>query len=505
MSVNDKVEIRKLPTGVPGLDEILGGGLPEFSFNIIAGAPGGGKTTLAHQIMFANSSPERPALYFTVLGEPAIKMLRYQQQFEFFDQRKLDTAIRFVNLSQVVLDQDLNAVLEQIVKEVEAASPGIVVVDSFRTVVRKAQSGASDIELQGFIQRLALNLTSWQATTFLIGEYDEAEIRDNPIFTVADGLFWLSQQVERNSIVRKLQIRKSRGQSSVPGLHTFRITDAGVQTFPRTFGLTGREERVRGSRRLSCGILEVDEMLGGGIPEGDSMLVAGSSGSGKSLLGTKFIVEGLRHGEPGIVAMFEERPEEYTERAVSFGLDLDTPQKEGKLKLLYIRPLDLSVDETVREILDAVQEMGAKRLVIDSLAGFEMALAPSFRTDFRESLYRMIGALTRIGVTILSTVEIQEVFTGFTLSSYAISFLSDDILRLRFVSIDGQLRKMMVVIKMRRSTHSIDMREFEITSKGFVIGERLRGYRGLTTGVPGPWNAEPGDIHELQGDVDSST
>src|SRR6202795_4230356 len=139
-----RVAIRQLPTGVPGLDEILGGGLPEFSFNIIAGAPGCGKTTLAHQIMFANATPERPALYFTVLGEPAIKMLRYQQQFQFFDHTKLNTSIRFINLSQGVLDHDLNAVLEEIVKEVEAASPGIVVVDSFRTVVRKAQSDAGN-------------------------------------------------------------------------------------------------------------------------------------------------------------------------------------------------------------------------------------------------------------------------------------------------------------------------------------------------------------------------
>ncbi|MDQ2936784.1 MAG: AAA family ATPase [Acidobacteriota bacterium] len=504
MSVEKKVSIRTLPTGVSGLDEILGGGLPEFSFNIIAGAPGGGKTTLAHQIMFASATPQRPALYFTVLGEPAIKMLRYQQQFGFFDQTKLNTSVRFINLSQVVLDHDLNAVLEAIVKEVEATSPGIVVVDSFRTVVRKAQSGGSDVELQGFIQRLALNLTSWQATTFLIGEYDEGEIRDNPVFTVADGLFWLSQQVERNSIVRKLQIKKSRGQASVPGLHTFRITDAGLQTFPRTLGLNDKEGKPRGRRRLSSGIPELDQMMGGGIPEGDSLLVAGSSGTGKSLMGTKFIVEGIRQGEPGIVAMFEERPGEYADRAASFGLDLVTPQKEGTLKLLYIRPLDLSVDETVREIIDAVKEMGVKRLVIDSLAGFEMALAPGFRTDFRESLYRMIGALTRTGVTILSTVEVQETFTGFTLSSYAISFLSDDILRLRFVSINGQLRKMMVVIKMRRSAHSIDLREFEITSEGIVIGERLSGYRGLTTGVPGPWEAEPGEIRESADEPESN-
>src|SRR5512140_1136367 len=112
MSSQERVIIRKVPTGVPGLDEILGGGLPELSFNIIAGAPGGGKTTLAHQIMFANATPEHPALYFTVLGEPALKMLRYQQQFSFFDQAKLNSAIRFINLSQAVLQKDLTSVVE---------------------------------------------------------------------------------------------------------------------------------------------------------------------------------------------------------------------------------------------------------------------------------------------------------------------------------------------------------------------------------------------------------
>src|ERR1700736_503190 len=171
----DKVTIRKLPTGVPGLDEILGGGLPEFSFNIVAGAPGCGKTTLAHQFIFANATPERPALYFTVLGEPALKMLRYQQQYTFFDQNKLPGSIRFVNLSQVILEQDLDAVLKEIIKQVEEVSPGFVVVDSFRTVVRKASGATTEMELQGFVQRLALHLTSWQATTFLIGEDGEAE------------------------------------------------------------------------------------------------------------------------------------------------------------------------------------------------------------------------------------------------------------------------------------------------------------------------------------------
>jgi circadian clock protein KaiC len=487
MSEQGKVQMGRLATGVPGLDMVLGGGLPEFSFNIIAGAPGSGKTTLAHQIVFANASEERPALYFTVLGEPALKMLRYQQQFQFFDPAQLPGAIRFINLSEVVLQKDLGAVLEEIVTEVQATNPGVVVVDSFRTVIKKTLGDHSaEMELQGFVQRLSLYLTTWHATSFLVGEYVEGEIRDNPIFTVADGLFWLSQNVERNSIVRKMQVMKLRGQASVPGLHTFRITEAGLQVFPRTFGLVGKRSKPASERRLSTGIEALDAMLNGGIPEGDSVLVAGPSGTGKSVLATQFLAEGIRQGEPGIAAVFEERPQEYAGRAKVLGLDLITPQQNGLLNVIYLRPLDLSVDETLHEVLDAVAKIGAKRVVIDSLAGFEIALAPAFRQDFRESLYRMIGALTGIGVTVLSTVELPESFTELVFSPQAISFLTDDIIRLRYVEIEGQLRKLITIVKMRGGNHSKDLCEYEITPEGMRIGARLTNYRGLITGVPEP-------------------
>jgi circadian clock protein KaiC len=480
-----KVKIRQLATGVRGLDEILGGGLPEFSFNIIAGSPGCGKTTLAHQIIFANATPQKPALYFTVLGEPALKMLRYQQQYSFFDLAKLNTAVRFINLSEAVLEKELSAILEEISKEVLAANPSFVVVDSFRTVLRKATGAENEIDLQAFIQRLALLLTSWQATTFLVGEYSEPELRDNPVFTVADGLFWMTQNVERNSVTRKLQILKLRGQASVPGLHTIRITNDGLQAFSRTLGLVATKVRSSRRRRLSTGVPELDKMLGGGILEGDSVLVAGPSGTGKSAIATQFLAEGLRCGEPGIAAIFEERPEGYTARAGSFGLNLAQAQKDGTLELLYLRPLDLSVDETMQEILDAVRRVKAKRVVIDSLVGFEMALAPGFRDDFRESLYRMIAALTGAGVTIFTTVEIEDTFTAMQFSHYAISFLTDDIIRLRYVEIEGQLRKIVVVVKMRGGNHSKDIREYVITNDGFVvIGPPKTDYARLTSGLP---------------------
>jgi circadian clock protein KaiC len=484
MTPRNKVKINQLPTGVAGLDEIVGGGLPEFSFNIIAGAPGCGKTTLAHQIVFANATPERPALYFTVLGEPSIKMLRYQQQYSFFDPTKLNTAVRFINLGHVLLGRGLTGILEEIAKEVEDTNPGIVVVDSFRTVVRGA---ADEGDMQHFVQSLGLLLTSCEATTFLIGEYVEAEVRDNPVFTVADGLFWLNQTVERNSIVRKLQIMKLRGQASVPGLHTFRITDNGLQAFSRTLGLAASPGTHRGgaARRLSMGNSELDKMMGGGVPEGDSLLVAGSSGTGKSLIASQFIAAGLRDNEPGIIVVFEERPEAYTARARSFGLNLDGAIANGSLRIVYLRPLDLSVDETMQEILDAIKQTKARRLVIDSIAGFELALAPGFRTDFRESLYRMVYALTGIGITIVSTVELDESFTALPFSTYSISFLTDDIIRLRYAEIEGCLCKIMMVVKMRGGAHSREIRSYEITGQGIEVRERIGDYEHLITGIPG--------------------
>jgi len=480
---------------VRGLDEILGGGFPEYSFNIIAGTPGCGKTTLAHQVAFANGTVKKPALYFSVLGEPPIKMMRHQQQYSFFDPSMLGKSIRFVSLSDVVVEQDLEAVLEEIIKQVIALAPGVVVVDSFRTVVRKGSTGTSDLDIQWFIQRLALFLTSWQATTFLVGEYEPEEIRDNPVFTVADGLLWLSQTAERNSVVRKLQIYKLRGQASVPGLHTFRIGDHGLQAFSRSLGLDSKTMTpLPSARRLSMGIAELDVMMGGGLREGDSLLIAGPSGTGKTALATQFIAAGLQQGEPAVLALFEERPPGYKARADSLGLHFNTPSAKGKLEVLYLRPLDLSVDQITQEILDAVERVGAKRLVIDSLVGFEMALAPGFRADFRESLYRMIVALTGAGVTILTTVEVEDSFTALQFSHYTVSFLTDDIVRLRYVEIDGQLRKVMVVIKMRGGNHSKDIREYVITDKGVVVIQpRSTEYEGLITGIPvrtGPRNAQ---------------
>ena len=484
MPNNDRDPIQSLASGVPGFDAVLGGGLPEFSFNLIAGGPGAGKTTLAQQIVFANATGDRPALCFTVLGEPTLKMLRYQQRFSFFDPARVGSAVQYLNLSEEALDGDLRVVLDRMVAEVERARPGIVVVDSFRTLSSRAAERASEgaMSIDHFVQRLALHLTTWEVTSFLLGEYADQEQR-GPVFTVADGVFWLSQATDRNSVVRKLQVLKTRGRAPMPGLHTFRITDAGVQVFPR-IPEQQAQRRPQSARRLSSGVPGLDEVLGGGFPAGDAVMLAGPAGSGKTTFATQFVADGLRRGEPAVIVVFEEYPEEYLARAAARNQDLEHAIGTGLLKVIYLRPLDLSVDETLAEILEAVGQLSAERVVIDSLSGFEVALAPAFREDFRESLYRLVGALTATGVTVVMTAEIVGGYPDVRFTTEKVSFVTDDIIVQRFVEIGGELRQVLAVVKMRGSEHSHDFRTYEVTANGAIVGGPLRDYHGIITGVP---------------------
>lgn len=483
--MNKKVSIRRLHTGVPGLDHLLGGGLPEFSFNLIAGTPGSGKTTLAHQIMFALASPTNRALFFTVLGEPALKMLRYQQQFPFFDVGKIDESIRYVNLSADLQEGDFARVLTRIKEEVKDYAPSLVFVDSFRSVVASAQqSEHGAYELQHFVQQLGMQMTSWQATTFLIGEYLLPEAESSPIFTVADGILWLSQSLHRNSMVRKIQVVKMRGQAQATGLHTFRISDEGIQVFPRAIIKPHADTGVKGTeapkgQRGPMGVPGLDEMLGGGLPTGYSLLVVGPSGSGKTIMATEFLAEGVRRGETGVVAAFEKSPSQLQGNKKLYAM-----VQAGQVGVIDTRALDLSIDETLHDLIEMINRLQAKRVVIDSLSGFELALSPEFSEDFRGSLYRMVAELTSMGVTILMTSELEDRYTDLRFSPYGSAFLADAIIVLRYIEMVGQFKRVLSVVKVRGSAHSKDIRLFDITDDGIVLGDTLSEYAGITTGRP---------------------
>jgi circadian clock protein KaiC len=466
---------------VSGLDAILGGGLPEHSFNLISGPPGSGKTTLAHQLMFAMASPERPALFFTVLGEPPGKMRRHQEPFAFFDADKLDKAVRFVDLSDDMENGHFNQVLERIKAEIAASSPGLVFVDSFHSVMLEAQDQLpTRISAQQFTQQLGIFLSRLLATTFLLGAYDpQTDLQ--PVYTIADGIMTLRETAFRNSTVRKIQVTKMRGQATSPGIHTFRITNEGLKVFPSVVlpnegpssGLIARSDA-----RVTMGVPELDAMLGGGLPAGYSLLVAGPSGSGKTVLATAFLVDGVRRGETGVIVAFEQTPSQTWTRTI------DELVSSGKIALINTRSLDLSIDEIVQKLIALIKETKATRVVIDSLSGFELAVAPTFREDFRESLFRMVSVLASLGVTVLMTSELEDRYTDLRFSPYGSAFLTDAIIVQRYVEVNSALTRVMAVIKVRGSAHSRDLRQYDITNEGIVIGDRVLDYEGILGGRP---------------------
>jgi circadian clock protein KaiC len=490
--MTDKVTLGELSTGVPGLDVLLGGGLTEFSFNLIAGAPGSGKTTLAHQIMFALANPNRKALFFTVLGEPPIKMLRYQQQYSFFDIDKVGTSIRYVNLAEDLRVGDFSGVLDRIVKEVEAFSPGLVFVDSFRSVVQTAKSGNEGIaDLQQFVQELGTRMASWQATTFLIGEYVSPEKEANPIFTVADGLFSLSQNIEQNAVLRKMRIVKMRGQSHLSGFHTFRITGDGVRVYPRLLApMPGEREAdtsaYQQTPRIATGTPQLDDLLCGGLPSGHSALIVGPTGSGKTIMATNFLAEGAARGEKAVIARFEKG---FTRRSNGKIAEL---VRAGHVRMLEDLSMDLSIEVMIDTLLNEIHRTQATRVVIDSLSEMPLFLAPEFENDFRESVFRLLSALATTGVTVLVTLGLEDRFTEMRFSYSDLSFLIDAVIALRYVEVESQLKKVMTVVKVRDSAHNHDLREYRITDKGVEIGERMPEYEGLLSGRATARRAEGG-------------
>ncbi|MEO5726669.1 MAG: ATPase domain-containing protein [Byssovorax sp.] len=237
--------------------------------------------------------------------------------------------------------------------------------------------------------------------------------------------------------------------------------------------------------RVSSGLAELDRMLHGGFLFSDSILLAGPAGTGKTMLTTHFIAAGVANGERGVILVFEEQPNRYLERVRSTGVDLRKMVADGDVEILYLRPVDLSVDETLHIMVALVNKLQARRLVIDSLSGFELAVAPSFRDDFRESLYRTMATLSALGVTVMMTVEVLQSFTDLRFSPYEISFIADTLILQRYVEMEGQLRRVLTILKMRGSAHDTRLRLYEVTDQGIHIGSSLEEYRGILTGIPG--------------------
>jgi circadian clock protein KaiC len=284
--------------------------------------------------------------------------------------------------------------------------------------------------------------------------------------------------VQRNAMVRKMEIMKMRGQPSLPGLHAFRITAEGLRIFALAPGAAAAPAPLEASGRASMGVPGLDDMMDGGLPRGYSLLLAGPSGSGKSILAAAFLNAGVRNGETGVIAAFERRPN----RAHSHELAQNI--ERGRIGLVDGHSTDVSIEEVMHLLAREIHRLKATRVVIDSLSGFELALGPSFKEDFRESLLRLVASLSGLGVTVLMTSELEDRYTDLRFSPYGTAFMTDAIIVQRYIEVESRLRRVLAVVKVRDSAHSDELREYSIDDSGIQIGTTLTGHEGLLGGRP---------------------
>ncbi len=351
----------RLSSGNTRLDAVLGGGLVMDAITLFVGAPGTGKTILAEQCLFANATPERPGLYLSTVSEPFDKLLRYGQALEFFDPTKLGRSVFYDDLGDAVHHEGLAGVLERLDDLMKEHQPAIIVIDSFKALRTFA---ADDAEFRRFLHDLAGRLSVLAVSSLWVGEYEPEEATRSPEFAVADAVIGLETRRTAERSIRYLSVRKLRGSDFLSGDHVYRITAGGLVVFPRLADLRDDDvEYPSAGERVSSGIAALDDALEEGYWSGSTTLVAGPSGAGKSLMGLHFVFAGAARGEPGVFVTLQENRAQLARVISRFGWSIDEPN----VTIMDRSPVDLYVDELVYDMLDQIQEAGARRLVIDSL------------------------------------------------------------------------------------------------------------------------------------------
>lgn len=471
--------LEKINTGVPGFDDVLSGGVPKLSINIIAGPPGSGKTIFVQQLIYVNTRPDRRALYLTTLSEPSLKMLHYLQKFSFFAAEKVGSQVMYLDIGEIIRERGLEDTIEIILHHVQEYQPAIVVIDSFKAIHDMTKD---PIEVRKFSYDLSIRLTTWAVTAFFVGEYSQEDIEHEPIFAVADGIIRFHNDAQGLYNQRYVSILKLRGEEYFTGMHPFTISDAGLKVYPRIRTSDHVFDDTIDHGRISMGISDLDMMVAGGLPRGTATMVAGGAGTGKTLLGLHFIAAGFEKNEPGVIVTFQENPGQLYQIAKSFGWDLRSFQERGLLVHLYHSPVEIQPDIHARHIKDAVDQIGARRVLIDSIKDIEIATRHKVR--FKDYIYALVNEFKVRGITTFLTNEISEIFGSFHLSEYGVSFIADNIILLRYVELASNVGRALNVLKVRGSQHSKEIRSFEITNNGIRIGGLVQAVTGVLTGTP---------------------
>jgi circadian clock protein KaiC len=453
----------RIKTGNPQADEILGGGFPGNSINIVMGPPGTGKTIFAEQLLFHNANGDRPLLFATTLSEPMNKVVSYGKRFDFFDPGRLGSDIHYEDLGARLSERGPIALTDWLTDAIKTQSPKIVVIDSFRAIHDLAMSVD---DTRRFISNIAGLLSAYDVTTFLLGEYTQDDIRTCPEFAVADAIVELARQARSTRDERFLRVLKLRGSAYREGQHAFRITSSGLELYPRLVSPRIPEKYESSVVRVPTGVDGLDDILGGGLLTGSTTLLTGMTGSGKTTLALQFALEGVKRGEQTLYVNFQENPAQTRRAVANLGGDPDELQRKG-LQLLYRSPVELQIDSIVVEIFEAIKSGTIKRVVIDGVG--DLAAAASDPQRLHDYLYSLIQHFAVRGVTTVLTLESGEGFTGSSVAhDQRFSYASDALIYLAW-STEKVGHRTIRVVKMRGSAHERDIRGFEIGAEGVRV------------------------------------
>ena len=472
-------------TGVSGLDDVLRGGLTPNRLYLIEGVPGSGKTTLALQFVLDGLRNGEPTMYVTLsetedeiravavshgwdLGKLVIRELVPSEQT-----LRLDEQYTMFHPSEVELSETTKTLLS----DVDRVNPTRIVFDSLSELRLLA---GNPLRYRRQILALKQFFGGRNCTVLLLDDMT-ASLHDIHAQTIAHGVIRLEQlNPEYGSERRRLSVVKYRGVGFRGGYHDYVIRRGGLKVYPRLIASEHQPEHIE--ERVSSGLRELDTLLGGGLERGTSTLVVGAAGSGKSTLATQFVVAAAARGQHSAMFIFDESLHTLLSRSASLGLDLRGPIADGLVTVQQVDPAEMSPGEFAHSIRRMVEERQVAVVVIDSLNGYLNAM-PDERYLIIQ-LHELLSYLNQCSVASMLIGAHQGMIGSQMKAPVDASYLADAVILMRYFEARGEIRQAISVMKKRGGPHERTIREFRLAAEGVCVGEPLREFRGVLTGVP---------------------
>jgi circadian clock protein KaiC len=478
--------------GVPGLDDVLGGGLVANRLYLLEGPPGAGKTTVALQFLLDGAARGEAVLYVT-LSETSrelrgvarahgwsIAAVTVREVLPAQDALEPDEQYTMFHPSEV----ELGETTLKILADVDSIKPTRVVFDSLSEL--RLMAGTS-LRYRRQILALKQFFSGRQCTVLLLDDMTASE-HDLQVQSIAHAVLRLEQiNSDYGATRRRLLVTKFRGRSFRDGYHDYKIVRGGLQVFPRLVAAEHRPQLTQ--TRMPSGLEALDALLGGGIERGTSTLVVGAPGTGKSTLAVQFALAAARRGEHAALFIFDESIATLQTRCEGMGMPLEAHLASGHITLRQVDPAEMSPGELVHAIREAVVARDARVVMLDSLNGYLNAMP-----DERFLIVQLHELLTYLGQSGVATILIgaHHGLIGSQMQAPVdASYLADAVVLLRYFEAEGEVRQAISVVKKRGGAHERTIRSLTLGSSGVEVGEPLRNYRGILTGVPTPVVPEP--------------